>query len=43
VLGTDDVWTVSFAFRALPFLRLAPVGVWPHTKVPQPSSSIATS
>jgi hypothetical protein len=35
-LGTDDFWTVSFAFRALPFVRTAPVGAWPHTK-PSPS------
>ncbi len=32
VLGTDDPWTVSFAWRALPFRRTAPVGPWPHTK-----------
>ena len=32
VLGTDDVWTVAFACRALPFVRTAPVGEWPHTK-----------
>jgi DNA glycosylase AlkZ-like len=32
VLGTDDRWTISFAFRALPFVRAAPVGPWPHTK-----------
>lgn len=32
VLGTDDPWTVSFALRALPFVRTAPVGRWPHTK-----------
>jgi hypothetical protein len=32
VLGTDDPWTVSFAYRALPFVRTAPVGEWPHTK-----------
>lgn len=37
VLGTDDRWTVSFAFRALPFVRTAPVGPWPHTK---PSASV---
>jgi Winged helix DNA-binding domain len=36
VLGTDDVWTISFALRALPFLRTDPVGSWPHTK-PSPS------
>jgi hypothetical protein len=33
VLATDDVWTVAFAWRALPFVRTAPVGPWPHTKV----------
>jgi hypothetical protein len=32
VLGTDDFWTISFASRALPFLRTDPVGPWPHTK-----------
>jgi hypothetical protein len=32
VLGTDDPWTVSFASRALPFVRTEPVGAWPHTK-----------
>jgi hypothetical protein len=32
VLGTDDLWTVSFALRALPFVRTDPVGPWPHTK-----------
>ena len=32
VLGTDDRWTVAFAYRALPFVRTAPVGAWPHTK-----------
>jgi DNA glycosylase AlkZ-like len=36
VLGTDDVWTVSFALRALPFVRTDPVGPWPHTK-PSPA------
>ncbi|MFL5925772.1 MAG: winged helix DNA-binding domain-containing protein [Gaiellaceae bacterium] len=34
VLGTDDVWTVSFALRALPFVRSDPIGPWPHTKPP---------
>ena len=34
VLGTDDRWDVSFALRALPFVRAAPVGPWPHTKPP---------
>jgi hypothetical protein len=33
-LGTDDRWTVAFALRALPFVRLPPSGVWPHTKPP---------
>ena len=28
----DDRWTVAFAYRALPFVRTAPVGAWPHTK-----------
>ena len=37
VLGADDVWTVAFACRALPFVRTAPVGEWPHTK---PSLSV---
>jgi hypothetical protein len=32
VLETDDRWTVAFALRALPFVRTAPIGVWPHTK-----------
>lgn len=32
VLGTDDRWTVAFAYRALPFVRTAPLGEWPHTK-----------
>jgi hypothetical protein len=32
ILGTDDRWTVAFAYRALPFVRTAPVGQWPHTK-----------
>jgi len=36
VLGTDDLWTVSFALRALPFVRTDPIGAWPHTK-PSPS------
>jgi len=34
VLGTNDRWTVAFACRALPFVRTAPVGEWPHTKPP---------
>ena len=33
VLGTEDRWTVAFAYRALPFVRTAPLGAWPHTKV----------
>lgn len=33
-LGTDDEWTVSFALRALPFVRVPPAGPWPHTKPP---------
>jgi hypothetical protein len=33
-LGTDDEWTVAFALRALPFVRLPPVGPWPQTKPP---------
>ena len=32
VLGTDDRWTISFAYRALPFVRTAALGPWPHTK-----------
>lgn len=32
VLGTDDRWTLAFAYRALPFVRTAPIGAWPHTK-----------
>ena len=32
VLATDDRWTVAFAYRALPFVRAAPIGPWPHTK-----------
>jgi hypothetical protein len=32
IFETDDRWTVAFAYRALPFLRTAPVGPWPHTK-----------
>jgi len=34
VLGTDDRWAVSFALRALPFVREGVVGPWPHTKPP---------
>jgi Winged helix DNA-binding domain len=36
VLGTNDFWTVSFAMRALPFVRTDAIGPWPHTK-PSPS------
>jgi Winged helix DNA-binding domain len=32
VLGTSDRWTISFALRALPFVRVGVVGPWPHTK-----------
>lgn len=32
VLETHDRWTVAFAYRALPLIRAAPVGPWPHTK-----------
>ena len=32
VLGTDDRWTIAFAYRALPGVRTAPIGPWPHTK-----------
>jgi winged helix DNA-binding protein len=32
VFETDDRWTVAFAYRALPFVRTAPFGPWPHTK-----------
>lgn len=34
VLETDDRWSVAFALRALPFVRTAPIGPWPHTKPP---------
>jgi hypothetical protein len=34
VLATDDEWTISFALRWLPFVRVPPVGSWPHTKPP---------
>lgn len=34
VLGTNDEWTVTFALRALPFVRDGVVGVWPHHKPP---------
>ena len=32
VFRTDDRWTVAFAGRALPTVRTAPLGPWPHTK-----------
>jgi hypothetical protein len=32
VLATDDRWTVAFALRAIPAVRIAPLGEWPHTK-----------
>ncbi len=35
-LETDDRWAVAFAYRALPFVRTAPIGSWPHTR-PSPS------
>jgi len=34
VLGTDDRWTIAFALRALPWVRVGVVGPWPHTKPP---------
>jgi hypothetical protein len=34
VLGTDDEWTLAFSMRALPLVRMPPVGPWPHTKPP---------
>jgi hypothetical protein len=34
VLGIDDEWTIIFALRALPFVRVGAVGPWPHTKPP---------
>jgi hypothetical protein len=30
VLGTEDRWTIEFTLRAMPFVRTAPVGAWPH-------------
>lgn len=36
LLGTDDRWTVEFALRAMPFIRTAPIGTWPHN-TPSPS------
>ena len=37
VFGTDDRWTISFALRALPFVRVGVVGPWPHTR-PAPAA-----
>jgi hypothetical protein len=34
VLQTDDRWTIAFSLRALPLVRTAPIGPWPHTKPP---------
>lgn len=36
LLGTDDPWTIAFTLRAMPWVRTAPLGEWPHTK-PSPS------
>ena len=36
LLGTDDRWTIAFTLRAMPWLRTAPIGEWPHNK-PSPS------
>jgi Winged helix DNA-binding domain len=36
LLGTDDRWTIAFTLRAMPWVRLPPVGPWPHSK-PTPS------
>lgn len=36
LLGTDDRWTIAFTLRAMPWVRTAPVGDWPHTR-PSPS------
>jgi len=33
VLGTTDRWTIAFTLRAMPFVRTAPIGDWPHNKV----------
>jgi Winged helix DNA-binding domain len=51
VLGTDDRWTIAFAYRALPFVRTTSAGPWPHTKpsplvlwrepLPDPAASAA--
>ncbi len=36
VLGTDDRWVIEFTLRAMPFLRTAPTGAWPHN-APSPT------
>jgi len=36
VLGTDDRWVIEFTLRAMPFLRAAPTGEWPHN-APSPT------
>jgi DNA glycosylase AlkZ-like len=36
LLGTDDRWTIAFTLRAMPWLRTAPIGEWPHNK-PSPN------
>jgi Winged helix DNA-binding domain len=36
VLGTDDRWVIEFTLRAMPFVRTAPTGAWPHN-VPSPT------
>ncbi len=36
LLGTDDQWTIAFTLRAIPWVRTAPLGEWPHTR-PSPS------
>jgi Winged helix DNA-binding domain len=30
VLRVDDRWTIAFTLRAIPMVRLPPVGPWPH-------------
>jgi hypothetical protein len=37
VLGTDDRWVIEFTLRAMPFVRTAPAGSWPHNP---PSSTV---
>ncbi len=32
LLGTEDRWTIAFTLRAMPWVRTAPLGDWPHTK-----------